>query len=316
MDTSYESQAVQYSVVIPVYQGQDTLRPLTQQLRDFFANAGYSHEIILVYDCGPDASWQLIAALRSEMGAHLVKAIRLARNFGQHNALICGFSYAKGQFIITMDEDLQHSPHDITLLITAQQTGGYDVVYGKYVTLKHSVFRNLTSHLFKKIVRLAIPDLHPDYTSFRLLKAEIAHHCERMNNPYTFLDGYLTWLTRNVGSVPVVQHERKVGASSYTLRKLVEHSISILVTFSNLPVRILTGVSLGLLVLTILYGMRLAYANVFLDEPPAAVASLLLISGFAVGFIGLGLGVLGEYIYRINLKSTHRPNFVVAEAQL
>ncbi|MBH8557631.1 glycosyltransferase family 2 protein [Hymenobacter negativus] len=307
--------APQYSVVVPTYRGQDTIRPLTQQLRAFFDGAGLTFEVIFVNDNGPDQSWQVMQALQRELGANLVKIVRLARNFGQHNALICGFAHARGRFIITMDEDLQHSPADIGRLIATQAQGNFDVVYGKYETLQHSGFRNVTSMLLKKLLRVSIPDLHPDYTAFRLIRTSIARHCLQMSNSYTFLDGYLTWITNNVASVVVTHGERAAGESSYTVRKLIEHSINIFVTFSDLPIRIFSLTSVGIFFLTTCYALYVLVRKLLFNDLSAGFATLAILLGFGVGLILLGIGILGEYIHRINLKTTRRPIFVEAETE-
>ena len=305
--------APQYSVVVPTYRGQDTIRSLAQQIDAFFRGAGLTYELIFVNDCGPDQSWQVMQALQQEIGADLVKIVRLARNFGQHNALICGFAHVRGQFIITMDEDLQHSPADIGRLIAAQAAGDFDVVYGKYETLQHSGFRNITSTLLKKLLRASIPDLHADYTAFRLIRTSIARHCLQMRNSYTFLDGYLTWITSNVTSVVVTHGERAAGQSSYTVRKLIEHSINIFVTFSDLPVRVFSVTSVGIFFLTTCYALYVLMRKLLFNDLSAGFPTLAILLGFGVGIILLGMGILGEYIHRINLKTTRRPIFVEAE---
>jgi glycosyltransferase involved in cell wall biosynthesis len=302
-----------YSIVVPVYRGQDTLRPLAQQLQAFFAETGQSYEVIFVYDCGPDDSWRVILELRAELGPEVVKAVRLARNFGQHNALICGFNYARGRFIVTMDEDLQHRPADIARLAEVQAAGNYDVVYGKYETLQHSGFRNITSRLLKKLLQVGIPDLHPDYTAFRLIRADTARYCLGMSNSYTFLDGYLTWITRSVTSVAVAHQERAAGESSYTVSKLIEHSINIFVTFSDLPVRLLSLTSVVVFVLTSCYSLYIIGRKLILNDFSSGFPTLIITLGFGVGLILLGMGILGEYIHRVNLKTTRRPNFVETE---
>jgi polyisoprenyl-phosphate glycosyltransferase len=304
--------APEFSVVVPTYRGQHTLRPLTEQLVAFFAGAGLTFEVIFVNDCGPDASWRVMQELQQERGPELVKTVRLARNFGQHNALICGFAHARGRFIITMDEDLQHSPADIGRLIAAQRAGNFDVVYGRYETLQHSGFRNVTSVMLKKLLQASIPDLHPDYTAFRLIRTSIARHCLGMSNSYTFLDGYLTWITSNVTSVVVSHQERAAGQSSYTVGKLIEHSINIFVTFSDLPVRIFSVTSVFIFFITTCYALYVLGRKLIFNDLSAGFPTLAILLGFGVGLILLGLGILGEYIHRINLKTTRRPIFVEA----
>ncbi|MES2570026.1 MAG: glycosyltransferase family 2 protein, partial [Verrucomicrobiota bacterium] len=294
----------QYSVVIPTYRGEETLRPLTEQLHAFFLDANFSFELLFINDCGPDQSWQVMKALREEYGPDLVKIVRLTRNFGQHNALICGFAKARGRFIITMDEDLQHRPADIRHLIATQAEGDYDVVYGRYQSLQHASYRNVTSRLLKALLQFGIPDLHPDYSAFRLIRSTIARHCLKMSNSYTFLDGYLTWITRSVTSVEVIHQERAAGESAYTARKLIEHSINIFVTFSDLPIRLLSLTSITVFIFTTCYSLYIAFRKLIFDDISTGFSTLIIGLGFGIGLLLLGMGVLGEYIHRINLKTT------------
>ena len=298
---------MKYSIIIPVYNGEQTLVALNQKLHNFFEKKS-TFEIIFVYDCGKDNSWEVLLEIKKDF-SDTVKLIRLSRNFGQHNALICGFEYAKGDFIITMDEDLQHAPEDIQILIEKQQEKDFDVVYGKYETRKHTVFRNLTSSILKKIIEIGIPDIHPDYTAFRLIKSQVAKTCVDMRNSYTFLDGYLSWVTTHCDSCVVSHHERQGGVSAYTLSKLINHTINIFVTFSNLPIRFLTKMSFVVLFLMSLYSAYVVFRKLIFDDFAMGYPSLVIIIGFGIGLIMLALGIIGEYIYRINLKTTQRPNY-------
>ena len=298
---------MKYSIIIPVYNGEQTLVALNQRLHRFFEQKSF-FEVIFVYDCGKDNSWEVLLEIKKNF-PDTVKLIRLSRNFGQHNALICGFEYAKADFIITMDEDLQHAPEDIQILITKQQENDYDVVYGKYETRKHSGFRNLGSSLLKKIIDIGIPDIHPDYSAFRLIKSGVAKTCIKMRNSYTFLDGYLSWVTTHCGSCIVSHHERQGGVSAYTLSKLVNHTINIFVTFSNLPIRFLTKMSFVVLFVMSLYSTYVVIRKLVFDDFAMGYPSLVIIIGFGIGLIMLALGIIGEYIYRINLKTTQRPNY-------
>lgn len=305
---------MKYSVVIPVYNGEKTVSPLFAKIKQFFADK-YDYEVIFVHDCGRDNSWDVLQQLKDE-NPNDIKLIKLSRNYGQHNALICGFEYATGDFIITMDEDLQHSPNDIILLINEQAKGGYDVVYGKYDERKHSGFRNVGSSLLKKMIDIAIPDIHPDYSAFRLIKTPIAKATIEMSNSYTFLDGYLSWVTTNCGSCIVNHDERQGGVSSYTFKKLVSHTINIFVTFSNFPIRILTSLSILVIIAMTFYSGYILFRKIFFDDFLEGFPSMIIITGFGIGLIMFSLGIIGEYIFRINFKTTKRPNYNVGEKKL
>lgn len=301
-----------YSIVVPVYRGGKSLIELTKRLISTFNSINNDFEIVFVYDCGPGNSWNIINNLRLEY-PFLIKAIRLSRNFGQHNATICGFKYTEGSFIITMDEDLQHRPEDIPLLIENMNKTNADVTYGKYHELKHSPFRNATSAILKKMLQISLPDLHPDYTAFRLIKAPIAKATLNMNNSYTFLDGYISWITTNVASVTVNHEERSEGKSAYTITKLINHAINIFVTFSILPIRIVTFSSFIIFLLSLSYSLYIFFRKIFFNDFISGYASTMIFMGLGIGLILFALGVIGEYLHRVNLKTTQKPNFVESE---
>lgn len=301
-----------YSIIVPVYNGELTVNSLFERIINYFNTTNFKYEVIFVYDCGPDKSWESLLKLKNKY-PDIIKIIRLTRNYGQHNALICGFQYAKGDFIVTMDEDLQHDPFDIQSLIDEQKKGDYDLVYGKYIELKHSSYRNITSKIMKKLIDISIPDIHPDYSAFRLIKAPIAKATLEMQNSYTLLDGYLSWITTNTSSCPVSHNERLEGQSSYTLNKLINHSINVFVTFSDFPIRLLSKLSILVLFIMSLLGIYIVFRKLIYNDFAMGYPSMILAVGFGVGLIMLSLGIIGEYIYRINLKTTKRPNFKVRE---
>ncbi len=296
------------SIIIPVYNGEKTVSLLFERINSFCINQNLSCEVIFVWDFGPDKSWEVISELKKQNSSK-VRSIRLSRNFGQHNALICGIKYARGDFIITMDEDLQHNPDDIINLLNKQLENDYDLIYGKHTTLKHAWFRRITSVMLKKLIYIGIPDLHPDYSAFRLIKADIAKKCLEMNNSYTFLDGYLSWVTTHTASVEIPHSERAYGQSSYTIKKLYNHALNIFFTFSNTPVRLITIMSFVIFIFSALYSIYLIIRKIFFDDLISGYASTMVIIGFGIGLIVFSLGIIGEYIYRINLKTTKRPSF-------
>ena len=301
------------SVIIPVYNGEKTIELLFSGILNAFEkHKDFKPEIIFVYDCGGDNSWEIIKKIVSTH-KNIAQGIRLSRNFGQHNALICGFEVASGDFVVTIDEDLQQDPEDIFKLIEKQEEDDYDVVYGKFNTLNHSAFRNITSNILKKLLKWGIPDLHPDYSAFRLIKRDIYQTLPKLENSYSFLDGYLTWITTHVSSTPVTHKYRQDGKSSYNLKRLIEHSINIFVTFSNLPIRILTFSSVIVFFATIIYSAIIVYQRFVGQISIPGYASLIITLGLGIGAILLGLGIVGEYIYRINLKTTKRPKYLSIE---
>ena len=160
---------VRFSVVIPVYNSESSLDELLYRLLPVFKAVSVGFEIIFVDDGSKDRSWQKLKELRNKH-KH-VKIIQLMRNFGQHNALVCGFHFANGDYIITLDDDLQIPPEEIPKLISKIEEG-YDIVYGKYLSKKHSKFRNIGSLLIQAVYKKVF-DVHNDLSAFRIIKKEV-----------------------------------------------------------------------------------------------------------------------------------------------
>ena len=299
---------IEYSVIVPVYRGASTITMLFDQCRKMFEGQHSTFEIIFVCDGAGDNSWQVISNIKKS-NPEIVKGIRLTRNYGQHNALLCGFNHARGNFFITMDEDLQHNAMDIPAMISKQKEDDYDIVYGNYIERKHSFFRNFTSRVLRALIAVSISDIHPDYSSFRLIRADIARKTLGMKNSYTFVDGYLSWVSTHASSVWVSHSAGMAGKSSYTLRKLIEHSINIFVTFSSIPIRFLTWLSIILFIVSGSYGIYMLFRKLIFNDLISGFASFAVMGGLGLGFLLLGMGILGEYIQRINLKTTQRPVF-------
>jgi len=295
---------------VPVFNGEETVSILFNQISEEFDRLGFDYEVIFVYDCGNDNSWEKITGLKRKYPGK-IKALHLTRNFGQHNAIICGFEYVTGQYIFTMDEDLQHSPKDFTRLIEKQKEGDFDVVYGYYSEIRHSLFRNITSSAVRKIITFGIPDLNPKYSPFRLIKTPIALETLEMQNTDTFLDGYLAWITQHTSYTTVNHYKRFSGKSSYSFIKLFEYALNIIVTFSDIPLKILRTLSTLALLFSFGYGMYLLIGKILFNDIISGFETIVVLGGFGTAFLILGLGIIGEYIFRINLKLTRRPNSIV-----
>lgn len=224
-----------YTVVVPVYRGRQTLLPLTQRLTAFFENHRLNYQLIFVDDCGPDNSWQTLLEIRQQW-PQAVTLVKLARNTGQHAATLCGFTFARGRYIITLDEDLQHPPEEIEKLIATQQAGNYQLVYGIYAAPRHSRLRNLASGCFNWLITRLVPHLYPGFTSFRLIETNMAKQAANLQVPYPFVDGLLARLNASTGGCPINhQPETTARNSAYNWRKLANHAWGIVAGFTNTP---------------------------------------------------------------------------------
>lgn len=301
---------MEISVVVPVYRAGETLVELHQRLTSTLERLTSEYEILLVEDCGGDNSWEIIARL-AERDPH-VNGIRFSRNFGQHAATICGIAKASGDWVVTIDDDLEQNPEDIIPLLDKAREG-YDLVYGVYGERSHSRWRNFTSELARKLFAIAIPSLNKEYTSFRVLRQTVAQALPCFDSPYPFVDGYLSWVTQRYATVPVAHGTRAQGASNYTLRKLVTHTVNIFVTFSDLPLRFAIWLGLSAFLGGVAWLLYIVTARLLGGITVSGYASLMagiILFGGLQMFI---LGVMGEYLARINFKTSRKPLYLVAQ---
>lgn len=297
------------SVVIPVYRSKDTLEELLRRIIESFSNSRVEIEVLMVEDCGRDGSWDTIEALAADQP--VLRGIRLSRNFGQHAATICGMAMARGHWVATMDDDLEQPPEKLPELL-AKAKEGYDLVYGVYPERSHAAWRNITSHLARVLFKLAIPTLNDTYTSMRVIRGDLARELKRFDSPFPFVDGYLSWLTNRCACVEVSHQPRPAGKSNYTFSKLFAHTLNIFVTFSDAPLKLASNAGLffsliGFGTLAVILIGRLVGAITAIGYASVMAASL------AVGGIQLlVLGIFGEYIGRINFKTSRKPLYLVA----
>jgi polyisoprenyl-phosphate glycosyltransferase len=308
MNPDQTAPAPDVSVVVPVYGGSDALAELRDRLQSSMASAGLAWELILVDDRGRAESWPVIRQLSADHPQ--VIGVRLSRNFGQHAATICGIEHARGEWIITMDDDLEHPPEAIPSMIDA---GSEDrpLVYGLFPRRTHSGFRNLSSELMRWTLKRAFPDLNEDYSSFRAIHAPLAKQLTsfRLSKPY--IDGMLSWMTSSVRTVEVEHGERRHGESAYTWRKLFSHAVNIFVTFSQLPLRIASygGAALSLVSFAYMLFVVFGYFSGKITNP--GYTSLMSVILFACGIQLLILGVLGEYVGKLMGAAYRKPTYLV-----
>jgi len=247
-------------------------------------------------------------------GDPAVRGLHLMRNYGQHNALLAGIRAARGQILVTMDDDLQHPPEEIPRLL-APLSEGFDVVYGTPSRMAHSLLRNASSWITKLVLQKAMGAATARRVSaFRAFRADLRRPFENFQSPFVSIDVLLTWGTRRFTSVQVEHRPRAIGRSQYTLRALVTHALTVATGFSTLPLRLasLVGFSftiLGLAVLAYVVGRYLVLGGSVPGFP--FLASIIAIFSGAQFF---ALGIIGEYLARIHSRMMERPTYAIAES--
>lgn len=298
-----------YSVVVPVYYAAGTLTDLAAQLAPALEALGRPYQIIMVNDGSKDRSWEIIQAL-AEKDPHII-GINLMRNYGQHNALLCGIRQAKYDITITMDDDLQHSPESIPLLL-AKLDEGYDVVYGSPLQEQHGLFRD-TASVLTKIALSSIMDAKSarHVSAFRAFRTCIRAAFEAYNGPTVSIDVLLSWGADRIGYVEVPHFSRAGGVSHYNLRKLVNHAMNLMTGFSTLPLRMATMVGF----ITVLFGIAvLLYVIIRYLVQGGVVAGFSFLASIISIFAGaqlFALGIMGEYLARMHFRLMDKPSYVV-----
>ena len=304
------SGAIDYSVVVPVYNGARTIEELFDRIRKVFMSLGKTFEVVFVEDCGQDDSWRVLCDLKSRYPDEVV-AVKLARNFGQHNATLCGFHHVRGKFVITIDDDLQIPPEEIPRLIEEQERSGADLVYGYFGEKQHGFVQNLGSYAIQKACEVTF-GAKGKGSSFRLIAAPLVEKVRSHGQSFVFIDGLLFWYTQYVSRALVRHEPRTHGQSGYTLWKLLRLATHLFFNFTTLPLRWIVYV--GLFTSTVSFALGLLFlVRAFIYQTPPGWASLAVTIFFVGGVILLVLGIIGEYISRIFSLHNDRPQFSVRE---
>lgn len=300
------------SIVIPCYRSEKTIQGVVNELIETIKSRPETdYEIILVNDCSPDNVWEVIKAICYEN--EKVRGICLAKNFGQHAALMAGYHLCTGDYVISMDDDGQSAGNELFKLVDAVETG-YDVVYADYPEKKENWFRLLGSMSNTKMNEIMLDKpkgIVPN--SYYIARAFIVKEMLKYGNAYPYVDGLIFRATRNIGKVSITHRSREVGSSGYTLYKLVSLWLNGFTTFSVKPLRISTFCGATCAVIGMLYGILIVIRRLFDSTPILGWSSMMAVILFVGGMIMLMMGMLGEYIGRIYICMNNSPQFVVRE---
>jgi len=303
------TENLRLSVVVPVYNGERMLRSLYQALMPVCEGMG-SFELILVDDCSSDTSRRVIQELVDRDPR--VVGVMLSRNFGQHNATLAGMKESRGEWVVTLDQDLQNPPEEIPRLVEMLETG-YDVVYGLPKQRAHNRFRNLSSEFSKWISRQILSTgLKGNFSSYRVMRRWVVQEVVHYRSRYLFLDGLISWTTANVGGLEVLNAPPIYG-SQYNLFRLIQHGVNLLVNFSIRPLQFATFAGfcfafMGLLGAFWIIAARLIYGTAA-QGWTSLIVTVLVMGGTQLMFLGL----IGEYVGRILMNTNQSPPYIVRE---
>lgn len=297
------------SVVVPVYRGETLIEPLVERLARVLPKVAKKYELLLINDGSPDDSWSAIQKLSRRF--NWVRGIRLMRNYGQHNATLCGVREAKYEITITMDQDLQHPPEEIPVLL-AEFEKGFDVVYGAPKKLPQGFLRNLLTATIKRILSrvMGVPSVK-NISAFRAFRTVLRNAFINFQSPALIIDVLLSWGTTRFTSVQV-GIEKPEALSNYRFSALVKAAVLILTGYSTAPLRLASWIGF----MMTLFGLGVFIYVVIVSFMEGNVPGFPFLASIIALFSGaqlFTLGIFGEYLARIFDRSMDRPAYIIHE---
>lgn len=301
------------SIVIGLYNSEKTIEAVLNEIEGAFAQSKeYTYEVVLVDDYSPDGVYELVKKIAQE--DERIKVIHLSKNAGQTNAVIEGYHYAEGDFVVEMDDDLQMPAQEILHMLTVLEEGNYDVVFAKYQQQKESAFRRFGSKVNNKMAEWMIgKPKEIRVNSFFVMRKFVKDEFLKYSNHYPYLYGIIFHITKNVTNVNVEHRERTNGKSNYTFKKLFGLWLNGFLNFSVQPLRIATN--LGFLITFVSFIVAIILFIQRLMGPTQAVGwtSIMIVVIFFSGVQLIGIGLLGEYLGRLYLSNSGLPRTTVRE---
>jgi glycosyltransferase involved in cell wall biosynthesis len=298
------------SIIIPVYNGAQSIGRLVDTLIAELTK-DYSIEIVLVNDCSPDDSEKICLQVQQKHAAH-VRFFSLAKNVGEHNAVMAGLNQCKGDYAVIMDDDFQNPIHAVITLIQTVLQNDHDVVYTYYETKHHPWFRNLGSKFNDAVANVMLQKPKDLYlSSFKAINRFLINEIIRYQLPFPYIDGLILRTTTSIGKVQVEHNPRESGKSGYTFKKLVSLWSNMFVNFSILPLRIsvILGFIFSLLGLSL--GIYTVIEKILYPEIPVGYSALIVTVAVFSGVQLIAMGMIGEYLGRMFLSQNKKPQFTI-----
>lgn len=300
------------SFVIPCYRSENTLKAVVDEImRTMQGITSYEYDIFLVNDCSPDGTMEVIKQLCDCYDN--ITGIDLAKNFGQHAALMAGLRMSDGDIVVCLDDDGQTPADEVGKLIAGIE-GGRDVVYASYASKKHSAFRNFGTFMNDIMTRVMLgKPKNLQVTSYFAARRFVVDSMLEYENCYPYIIGLVLRSTRNIANVPVTHRSREIGASGYTMKKLLALWFNGFTAFSILPLRIATLAGVVFAGGGFLYGIYTVIKKFVTPNVPLGFSSMMAAIVFIGGMLMIMLGFIGEYIGRIYISINNSPQYVVRE---
>ncbi|NQV53706.1 MAG: glycosyltransferase family 2 protein [Flavobacteriales bacterium] len=295
-----------FSIIIPVYNSEELVAKTVHAILDEMEHHRFEIEMILVNDGSPDGSWEVISQLARQFSN--VRSINLLHNFGQHTAVLCGIAHAKGEYLVTMDDDLQNPPSELPKLF-AKIAEGYDLVFARFDQKKHAGYRKLGSKIIGYLNKKVFDK--PDdivLTNFRIFTKETAQRVLQYRTNYPYIPGMLLMSAGRIANVTTSHHSRERGTSNYSIWKILQLVSRLLFNYSSYPLRLVSTMGLVISAVSFLGGLGYMAKSFFLGVSVAGWTTIVVLISFLIGFVLIILGIMGEYLARImNQLATDKP---------
>lgn len=299
----------EFSIIIPVFNSESCLKETVQSVITAIENLNKDYEIILVDDGSRDSSWEIIKQLKSINST--IVGVKLGKNYGQHNALLCGLNICSGNYIFTMDDDLEHNPEDISKLYNQLLNTNADLIYGMPIKSNKNILRNVLRYLYKHGTRNENKTAG-EGSSFRLFTKKLRDEVIKHNGSLFFLDEIALWYTDKLEYVKLDFQKSKKINSSYSYSHLFDLSLRIISLSSTMPLRMLRVVGLYIFGLSAFTGIYFIIRK-FLFNVPLGYTSIIIVLLFGIGIITLSLGIIGEYLGNLIALSNNKPPYSIKE---
>ncbi|MBI4697783.1 MAG: glycosyltransferase family 2 protein [Nitrospirae bacterium] len=301
----------EYSIVIPVLNSSRSLVPLYEELKNVFDERRAAFELILINDGSTDSSWEVIKQLHDKDPN--VRGFNLSKNFGQHNATMCGLLHARGQYMITMDSDLQHDPKDI-FVMRSKLDEGYDCIIGSIPDKKHSFLKVLSSRIMDYLnTKFIGKPKDIKLSSFRIISRYLVEEFNKIKTPFAFFPAMLFSTTSKVANSDITHRPSYLGKSSYTLGKLVKLASNLIINNSSILLRNVAVIGILSSIISGSLAVIIIIKKIFWGIGVSGWTSLFVAMLFQGGIILLSLGIIGEYLVRIIKQQTDNRYFVIRE---
>ena len=303
------SKNITYSIVIPVYNSTEWLKELVDRLTDVFTSVVEdTYEIILIDDASSDPStWKMMKLLAEKFSEVII--VQLRRNFGKAGAVLCGFEQARGKYIFTMDDDLQHLPEDIPKFIEHKD---HDVVMGRYIRKNHPFLKRFTSRIKGWFDwKIAGKPFHVQSNPFRMYKSDVAKAMLKMTTPYPFISAIMYYTTRDIVTVDIEHGRRNGTPSSFNMLKRLKSFSNLLLNHSSFMLQFVSVMGVSVSLVSFLLGIFYVIKNFVVGRPVPGWTSLIVVTLFLNGLLLFSVGIIGEYLIRIINGIERRPPYLV-----